>query len=159
LSVGTSRQARESEIQAAYFAWLKTLWAWDGVPGFFVPVKPEGGISVNRDLCTVWHYTFAVPNGMYVPGDPRRTARIIASMKRQGMKNGVSDVMIALPRGKHCGAFIELKRPGENPTEEQSSWLALTADAGYFATCARGLEDAKAATRMYLDGLEAPRWR
>lgn len=130
--MGTSREALESEIQTAYFDWLKT-------------VPATAGHSL-RD------YAYAVPNGIFVPGSPQRTARIIAAMKRQGLTSGVSDVVIALPRGPHHGAYIELKRIGENPTGGQISWLTLVANVGYFAACARGLEAAQEVTLQYLAG-------
>lgn len=133
-SVGSSRPLRESEIQASYFDWLKTI-----------QVKFRGGYRPLRD------FAFAVPNGIYVPGDSGRTARIIASMKRQGMKDGVSDIVIAFPFGMYHGAFLELKSESGKPTVAQSAWIELMESAGYYARIAFGFAGIQLATMTYLE--------
>lgn len=100
----------------------------------------------------LWHFAFSIPNGVYIPGDPKRSAIIMAAMKRTGLKPGVSDVMIAYPVFPFHGAFIELKRGDEKPTEDQQYWLHLMQDRGYYSVCAHGLDDAIRHTEVYCRG-------
>lgn len=50
-------------------------------------------------------FLFAIPNG------GSRTKSEGASLKREGVKAGVSDLMLAVPSCGFCGLFIELKKP------------------------------------------------
>jgi hypothetical protein len=123
---------REVDVQAAYFEYLA-----------MVPL-PNG-----RRL---GEYGFSVPNGVFIPGDPKRTAMIMASLKRTGLKAGVSDVVLAWPVFPFHGAYLELKRGNEKPTAAQQGWLDLMQDAGYYAACAHGLDDAIRHTEIYCRG-------
>jgi len=76
---------------------------------------------------TVADYLFAVPNG------GKRNPREAARMKAEGVKAGVSDLILPLQRQGRAGLFLELKAPGNKPTAQQSAWLARMARAGYAA--------------------------
>jgi hypothetical protein len=124
---------RESQIQ-------KDFWTYLGM----IPV-PEGGVLQD--------YSYAVPNGVWIPGDPKRSARLINSMKAQGFRPGVSDIVIALPRHGFHGAYLELKRDLKSPTsDEQLEWVRRMSRVGYFAEIAHGSADAMAAVQRYLSG-------
>ena len=77
---------------------------------------------------------------------------IMASLKRTGLKPGVSDVMMAFPVFPFHGMFLEIKRGNEKPTDEQQIWLDRMHDRGYYAVCAHGLDDAIRHTKVYCDG-------
>lgn len=53
------------------------------------------------------HLLFAIPNGG--KRDPATAAR----MKAEGVKSGVWDIMLAVPKAGLCGLFIEMKKPEE----------------------------------------------
>lgn len=128
----------ESAVQKAYFDWAKTQW---------VP-NPKG---ITRDMKPLTDYLFAIPNGQMLAGNAQQRARMMNAMKQRGFRNGVSDVMLALPRGRFHGAFIELKRDDkEHPTDDQDKFLNIMADVGYWCCVARGLESAINCTTEYL---------
>jgi hypothetical protein len=140
------RKVREGDMQAQCMKWLDTIPA-PGMPG------------------RVGDYTYAVPNGIWLPGaDVQMRIRVIMTMRRQGMKKGVPDVTIALPLHGYHGCIIELKRlrvansSGPETTcmgEEQIVWLERLKLAGYFVEVAVGVPGFCAAVSRYLAG-EAP---
>ncbi|WP_299259789.1 VRR-NUC domain-containing protein [uncultured Kushneria sp.] len=92
--------------------------------------------------------TYAVPNG----GSRHRVEA--AKFKRQGVRAGVSDLVIACARGGHHGLYLEFKAtpPKHAATSEgQKEWLATVEEQGYCAVLARGLEEAKAVIREYMN--------
>lgn len=78
--------------------------------------------------------------------------------KAAGMKRGYPDIFLPAPRGEFHGLFIELKRPGESPREEQMSWLRALRSQGYAATWAVGFDETISVILDYLTG-GSVRWR
>jgi hypothetical protein len=131
-------RVRECDIQEAYFQYLN------------LRVAPTGALRWYKGH--LGDYAYSVPNGVFIPGDPKRSAIIMAALKKQGLKTGVSDVVIAWPVYPFHGAYIELKRGKEKPTDEQQKWLDRMNDAGYYGVCAHGLDDAIRHTEIYCNG-------
>lgn len=78
----------------------------------------------------------ALKNMFHIVNEGKRTARTGAELKRQGLKRGVPDLFLAVPRnGKH-GLFIEMKAEKNKPTKDQIIWLDKLTRAGYMcAVC------------------------
>ncbi len=90
--------------------------------------------------------TFHVPNG------GARHAKTAADLKKQGVRSGVSDLVVMDARGGHAGLYLEFKAtPPRNAAlaESQREWLALAESRGYLAKLALGLEEAKDILRAY----------
>ncbi len=123
----------ESDIQAAAFEYMKTLRL------------PNGH--------ALWDYAYAVPNGAMLAGDSAQRARMMNSMKRQGLKTGVSDIVIALPLDGFHGAYIEVKRNAKSPiSDEQKAWSALMKSVGYYTRIVAGQDALFAAITDYWRG-------
>jgi hypothetical protein len=93
----------------------------------------------------------AIPNGGH------RSKRTAADLKAEGVRPGVPDYCLPVPRGKFHGLYVELKRTaGGRPSPEQRQWLAALEQQGYLTHVARGWQDAWAVIRDYLasDGPE-----
>ena len=103
----------------------------------------------NEPRCPALRWLFAVPNGGH-----RRKA-VAAQLAAEGVKAGVPDVMLPVPRGGWHGLFIELKRAdGRNrPTAQQRAWLDGLVDQGYRTAVAYGATEAIALVTAYL-GME-----
>jgi hypothetical protein len=73
---------------------------------------------------------FSVPN----QGGKGKSAMLHGhKMKLEGLKRGVSDIIIAYPTKTYKAAFIELKLPTGKASTEQLLWLDQVASLGYFA--------------------------
>ena len=114
-----------------------------------------------------------VPNGTKLAGTGQRRAIQMANLKVQGLRPGVSDMVIAYPiwdgiagQCRYPGAYIEMKRVRESYAgpaaikacvrPEQLDWLALMRGVGYWVGVAYGAEEFKQLIGMYLRG-ESPR--
>jgi hypothetical protein len=103
----------EHEHQVALIAWAYRvkLPAADDI---------EPGASIGD-------YLLAIPNG------GKRNALEAARMKREGVKAGVSDLLLPIPRQDKAGLWLELKAPGNKPTPLQRDWTQRMTRAGYRA--------------------------
>lgn len=101
----------------------------------------------NTDVepgAVVGDYLFAIPNG------GKRNAREAALMRAEGVKAGVSDLMLPLARRGWHGLWIELKAPGGSPTQAQREWAQRMDRAGYMTAVARGWHEARELIVAYL---------
>lgn len=94
-------------------------------------------------------YLLAIPNG------GRRDVREAARLKAEGVKPGVSDLLLPLRRDGFFGLWLELKAPGNTPTKLQHEWLRRMARAGYRAEWKDNWLDAAGVIADYV-GVRAP---
>jgi hypothetical protein len=87
----------------------------------------------------------------HVPNEARRSPATANLLKATGMRAGVPDYILPVPRGPHHGLAIELKAMGGKPSKEQARWLQDLRDQGWAAYCCWGAADAWAKIREYLD--------
>lgn len=74
---------------------------------------------------TIAHYLLAIPNG------GRRVKQEAIRLKAEGVKPGVSDLLLPLRRDGFAGLWLELKAPGGKLTDLQWDWLQRMRRAGY----------------------------
>lgn len=102
------------------------------------------------------NYLFAIPNG------GKRHIVTALSLKRQGVKAGVPDLLLAYPSGRYHGLFIELKRraqtkaqggakPKGTLTDDQVIVMKYLNDVNYLAQVAYGAEQAWKIITDYLE--------
>lgn len=94
-----------------------------------------------------WEMAFHVPNG------GKRSKREGARFKAQGVKAGIPDVFIDIPRGGYHGFRMEFKAtPPKDAAiqENQKEWIVKFTDNGYYAVICKGFDAAKAAINYYL---------
>lgn len=95
---------------------------------------------------------FAIPNG----GD--RRASVAASLKAEGVKSGVPDMMLPLPAFGRPGLWIELKTPERQGRKDggrsvdQIEWHKALVAEGYVVVLAFGWQAACWALHLYLGG-------
>lgn len=104
--------ATESEEQIALFQWVDAQ-------SFAFP-----------ELTLLFH----VPNGGH------RHINVAKKLRAEGVRAGVPDLMLPVPRAGYHGLFIELKsqRRDARATDMQKWWLEQLADQGYLTTVCQG---------------------
>lgn len=94
-------------------------------------------------------FLLAIPNG------GKRQPREAARLKAEGVKPGVSDLLLPLRRHGMAGFWLELKAPGKRPTRDQLAWLERMRLAGYRAEWADDWARAAGMLAEYV-GVRAP---
>lgn len=89
---------------------------------------------------------FHVPNGGF------RNITTAKRLKAEGVKAGVPDICLPVPRGKYHGLFVELKIKGNKTTKNQDNWIKALQQQGYFVAVCYGWEQAKEVIEKYLIG-------
>lgn len=112
----------ESSHQVALFHWAKLMER----------VYPE--------LSRMFH----VPNG------GKRDRVTAARLKAEGVKAGVPDIVLPVPRGSYHGLWIELKSDDGKPSKDQREWLEYLNAEGYCALLCYGWQTAREEIELYL---------
>ena len=80
---------------------------------------------------------FHIANGGY------RHPATASRMKKLGVKAGVPDLFLPVPRGQSHGLWVEMKRVrGGRVSEDQKAWIEALTKQGYRAEVAHGAEEA-----------------
>lgn len=87
----------------------------------------------------------------HVPNGGRRDAREAASLKKQGVKAGVPDLVLPSPHGGYHGLYIELKAGKNKTSKHQNEWLVSLNEQGYFVAVCYGWREASEVITNYLD--------
>jgi hypothetical protein len=89
-----------------------------------------------------------IPNGGF-----RKNAFEGYRLKRQGVRAGVSDLLLPVARGGFFGLWIEFKAAPPNDaaiTPAQREWVELMAEQGYRAMVCLGVDSALEALESYM---------
>lgn len=89
---------------------------------------------------------FAIPNGS------KRNPVTGAILKREGVRRGVPDLMLAVPNKNHYGLFIEMKAGANKPSLEQKQFLEYVFAMGYQVSVCYDWVDASKLIHDYLSG-------
>lgn len=99
---------------------------------------------------------FAIPNGAKLPytvdANGERYSKQGAYLRAEGLKAGVPDLFLPVARGRWHGLFIEMKRPGNKPSDVQTEWLHALAAEGYACVVCFSDDDAYVTIVAYLAG-------
>ena len=113
----------EHQIAVVFVAW----WAYN-----------HNRFGINEKLL------FAVPNGSH------RNIGVAKKLKAEGVRRGVSDYFLCVPRnGKH-GLFLELKAEKGRLSKEQGEFIDLANSQGYAWAIPYGTDQAIKAVEDYI---------
>lgn len=89
-------------------------------------------------------YMYAVPNG------GSRHPKEAMNLKRQGVKAGVPDICLPLPKGGYHGMYLEMKVGKNKTSEAQKEYLAYLASVGYATAVCYSFEEARNTLVKYI---------
>lgn len=72
------------------------------------------------------------------------------SQKKQGVRAGVADLFLSVPRGGRAGLWIEMKRKNGQVRSEQREFLNQMQELGYDCAVCRGAEAAREKIHAYM---------
>ena len=87
----------------------------------------------------------------HIPNGGKRNVREAAMLKAAGVKAGVPDLFLPVPRGRFFGLWIELKHGANKATDLQKKWIADLKEQGYMAEVAVGSEAAIQLLKDYME--------
>lgn len=96
---------------------------------------------------------YAVPNGGH------RHPAVAGKLKAEGVKPGVLDIHLPVPRGPYHGLWIEMKSSRGQLSKHQKAWAEALADEGHAVHVCRSYEEARDALEAYLALPPAPERR
>ena len=103
----------------------------------------EWATCSNPELALLYH----------IPNEGKRSKLVGYKLQAQGMRRGVPDICLPVPRGGYGALYVELKRrKGGRVSEEQRVWIDALNRAGNKAVICKGFDEAKAAIEEYLKG-------
>lgn len=88
---------------------------------------------------------------MHIANERRCSIQQGRILKRKGVRAGVADVFLAIPKNGFHGLWIELKVGKGKLSDNQEKFLASMTAQNYMAVCVWGFDAAKAAILAYLD--------
>lgn len=89
----------------------------------------------------------------HIPNEGKRSRATGGKMKAEGLKSGVPDIFLPVPRGEFHGLFVEMKRiRGGTVTDCQKIWLHDLTQQGYRAVVCKGWQNAADEILKYLEG-------
>jgi hypothetical protein len=103
-------------------------------------------------------WLFAIPNGAKLPWKKDRQGRRYSpeaiKLKEEGLKSGVPDLCLPVPRPPFHGLFVEMKYGKNQPSPEQIEYLDALSGMGYCALVCWGADEAIAEIKSYLGIVE-----
>lgn len=107
-----------------------------------IQAKIREALGREHDL-TLWRNNVGVAEMWSSAGKAQRV--------RYGLCTGSSDLIgLLAPSGRFVA--LEVKKPGEQPTDEQSKFMAHVRQMGGFAAVVRSAEEARAAVQRAREG-------
>ena len=120
---------------------------------FGVPTEDEEQIAVMQwaefqmGRWPELQWLFHIPNG------GKRSKVEAARFKAMGVKPGVPDLCLAVPRNGYHGLYIEMKRrEGGKLSADQKKWIDGLQENGYCVHRCDGCHEAEAVLEAYLRG-------
>lgn len=87
----------------------------------------------------------------HVPNGGQRHAAVAAKLKGQGVKPGVPDLCLPVPRFGCPGLWIEMKTSDGRVSTNQKDWIAHLKGAGYRVEVCRSFDEARGVLLDYLN--------
>ena len=92
----------------------------------------------------------------HVPNEGKRSKTTAATEKAMGLRAGVSDLCLPVPRAWFHGLYVEMKALDGKVTKEQEEFLTAVGEQGYCCCACWGADAAIWLIERYMKGKEFP---
>lgn len=86
----------------------------------------------------------------HIPNGGSRNRLEAANLKRQGVKAGVPDLCLPVPKDGYHGLYIEMKYGKNKTTGNQEEWLESLRQYGYKTEVCYGADEARETIKQYI---------
>ena len=86
----------------------------------------------------------------HIPNGGSRNRLEAANLKRQGVKAGVPDLCLPVPKDGYHGLYIEMKYGKNKTTGNQEEWLESLRQYGYKTAVCYGEDEARETIKQYI---------
>lgn len=86
----------------------------------------------------------------HIPNGGSRNQLEAANLKRQGVKAGVPDLCLPVPKAGYHGLYIEMKYGKNKTTDKQEEWLESLRQYGYKTVVCYGADEARETIKQYI---------
>lgn len=86
----------------------------------------------------------------HIPNGGSRNLLEARNLKKQGVKSGVPDIFLPVPRGTYHGLYIEMKVGHNKPSPSQCEWIEALSELGYAVYVCYGFDEAQKVIVNYL---------
>jgi len=118
-----------------------------------IKYNKDGALSERSIHLTVMNWIRLHPDLnkyiIHIPNESKRTPRYGKLLKDMGMRKGVSDLFIAIPKKGYNGAWIEIKTMTGKPSPSQIVFHKDMQHQGYYCKFTKGLDDTIASIKDY----------
>ena len=152
------RAARYRDFEGTNEQCLKVQIFFEGKPTVkkkpAEPLVPTEGEEQEAlfEWAETMEYMYPELRALYhITNEGKRSKSTGARLKREGLREGVSDICLPVKRGSYGSLYIELKRrKGSRVSDEQRDWIDLMWELGNAAYVCYGWEEARERIEGYL---------
>lgn len=88
----------------------------------------------------------------HIPNGGKRSTSEAARFKQEGVKAGVPDIFLPVPKNKYHGMFIEMKVNKNKTTPKQKDWIKKLKQNNYYVVVCYDWEAASKEIENYMKG-------
>jgi len=152
MATKSSKQSFNKRLLAAIVAGKDKT----SVPAWVMKENGQTESEIQQD-CLQWfaaQYPVLWQEGMlfHIPNEGVRLGKMGARMKREGIRKGVADLCLCIPRCGYGALYIEMKKPGGYQSPEQKEWQRNCEKYGNLYVVCKSLEEFKEIVTKYLRG-------
>lgn len=114
-------------------------------------LNPETVLQINLMAWLNFKYPDVAEDTIHIANQRACSIQQGKLLKRMGVKAGVPDLFIAVPRNGFYGLWLELKEGKGKPSKSQQDFILRMNTRGYMALTAIGLDAAKSIIEAYLE--------
>ncbi len=113
-------------------------------------IKPEQALQINVINWLAYQYPNITDDVYHFANERKCTIQQGRLLKRMGVKRGVADLFLGIPRHGKSGLWVEAKTVGHYPSPDQKEFLQRQVNNNFAAACCWEFENITTIFKKYL---------